>query len=323
MSSTQTIEFKYHPFGMVMPGRSFTAASAGGYRFGFNGEESDSETYGTGNVYDYGFRIYNPRIGKFLSIDPLTNNYPELTPFQFASNQPIWGIDIDGLEIGVVTLTYDKQGKVAKIRIVSFENVAAPHATTASTPIDMQLQVDGTDLTDQNYVVYHVNLDGSKFATTDFTNNPDVLIQKVNTDDYLIQSKINTSEVTFNAREGASGIINPTSRVKVREADINSFTWILHPEASLTEKGKGSNSDQINFSGGILAGEDNAGRVYNSGRKDEVETALVSIGVPKTNFTSLPVDNTPLDSREKVVGVYINRTSKPNQFRPKHDEIIK
>jgi hypothetical protein len=49
-------------------------------------------------VYDYGFRIYNPSIGKFLSVDPLTKEYAALTPYQFASDRPIDGIDVDGLE---------------------------------------------------------------------------------------------------------------------------------------------------------------------------------------------------------------------------------
>ena len=87
-----------HPFGMVMPNRSWTAASAEGYRFGFNGKASDNETYGDGNVYDYGYRIYNPRLGKFLTIDPLFKTYSMLTPYQFASNSPISGVDLDGLE---------------------------------------------------------------------------------------------------------------------------------------------------------------------------------------------------------------------------------
>jgi hypothetical protein len=33
-----------------------------------------------------------------LSVDPLTKSYPMLTPYQFASNRPINGIDLDGLE---------------------------------------------------------------------------------------------------------------------------------------------------------------------------------------------------------------------------------
>jgi len=85
----------YYPFGSVMPGRSY---SSGDYRYGFNGKESDNEVSGNGNSYDYGFRIYNPRIGKFLSRDPLSKNYPHLTPYQFASNTPIQASDLDGLE---------------------------------------------------------------------------------------------------------------------------------------------------------------------------------------------------------------------------------
>jgi len=77
---------------------SLTAFSA--YRFHFNGKETDNEVYGEGNVYDYGFRIYNPRLGKFLSVDPLTASYPWFTPYQFSANDPIRNIDIDGLEGG-------------------------------------------------------------------------------------------------------------------------------------------------------------------------------------------------------------------------------
>ncbi len=97
--------------------------SSGDYRYGFNGKEKDDKgewggeylTSATccdseGNViinytlqksqtyYDYGFRIYNPGIGKFLSVDPLTQQYPWYTPYQFAGNKPITAIDVDGRE---------------------------------------------------------------------------------------------------------------------------------------------------------------------------------------------------------------------------------
>ncbi len=83
--------FHSHPFGMLMDGRSYTSEK---YRWGFNGKEKDIET----QTQDYGFRIYNPRLCRFLSIDPLTKAYPFLTPYQFASNTPTSGIDLDGLE---------------------------------------------------------------------------------------------------------------------------------------------------------------------------------------------------------------------------------
>lgn len=86
----------YYPFGMIM--REESTGSAAEYRYGFNGKENDNDVKGTGNQQDYGMRIYDPRIGKFLSVDPITKDYPDLTPYQFASNTPIWAIDMDGLE---------------------------------------------------------------------------------------------------------------------------------------------------------------------------------------------------------------------------------
>jgi len=43
-------------------------------------------------------RMYDPRVGRFLSVDPLQKTYPYYTPYQFAGNMPIWSIDLDGLE---------------------------------------------------------------------------------------------------------------------------------------------------------------------------------------------------------------------------------
>ena len=63
----------YYPFGMLVPNRH---KAGDDYRYGFNGKEKDDEIKGSGLQYDYGFRIYDPRIGKFLSTDPLFANYP-------------------------------------------------------------------------------------------------------------------------------------------------------------------------------------------------------------------------------------------------------
>lgn len=85
---------------MLMPGRKYTAS--GLYKYGFNGKENDNEVIGEGNQQDYGMRVYDPRLGKFLSVDPISAKYPELTSYQFASNTPIQAIDLDGLEAAVV-----------------------------------------------------------------------------------------------------------------------------------------------------------------------------------------------------------------------------
>ena len=104
---------------MQMPSRKYqsvTLSSAEGYRYGFNGKEKDKEI-NSQTAYDYGFRIYNPAIGKFLSVDPLMNSYPWYTPYQFAGNTPIVAIDLDGLEEYVVTNYYDKYNKLTETKI--------------------------------------------------------------------------------------------------------------------------------------------------------------------------------------------------------------
>ncbi|NII28603.1 hypothetical protein HB364_26200 [Pseudoflavitalea sp. X16] len=86
----------YYAFGMVS--RVVTTSTGKDYRFGFNGKENDNDVKGWWNQQDYGMRIYDPRVGRFLSVDPLTKSYPMLTPYAFAENSPIENIDLDGLE---------------------------------------------------------------------------------------------------------------------------------------------------------------------------------------------------------------------------------
>ena len=109
----------YHPFGWEMPGRKYNSAE---YRYGFNGKEKDDDgEFGSITNYDYGFRIYNPAIGKFLSVDPLTKGYPMLTPYQFASNSPIGGLDLDGLEfVGYLPGTQELRKGVTKLKIEKY-----------------------------------------------------------------------------------------------------------------------------------------------------------------------------------------------------------
>lgn len=80
----------------MLPGRSVSNGSS--YRYGFNGKENDNEVKGEGNQQDYGLRIYDPRLGRFLSVDPLTKSFPFYSPYQYAGNTPIQAIDLDGGE---------------------------------------------------------------------------------------------------------------------------------------------------------------------------------------------------------------------------------
>jgi RHS repeat-associated protein len=87
------------------------------------------------NWYDYGFRNYDAQIGRFTQLDPLTDGYPHYTPFQYAGNEPIANVDMDGLEeLNTIGDFFKVGGKVeekALQSVILTANKVAPAASTA------------------------------------------------------------------------------------------------------------------------------------------------------------------------------------------------
>ncbi|MBK6482158.1 MAG: hypothetical protein IPG01_03260 [Chitinophagaceae bacterium] len=90
-------EKDYYPGGMVMPGRNYNIIS---YRFGYQNQETDSEIYGAANSYAFKYRMSDPRLIRFWSVDPLSAKYPWLSPYSFSSNRLIDRNELEGLETG-------------------------------------------------------------------------------------------------------------------------------------------------------------------------------------------------------------------------------
>ena len=82
-------------------------AANGRYRFGFNGMEKDDEVYGaTGTSYTTEFRGYDPRIGRWWSVDP-ESSHPlmiGISPYGYCYNNPTVFVDKEGdLPIPLIT----------------------------------------------------------------------------------------------------------------------------------------------------------------------------------------------------------------------------
>jgi RHS repeat-associated protein len=107
---------KRYPIGMLIQERTYTA-TVEGYRFGFNGMEKVDEVSGSGNAYDFGARIYDSRLGRWMSTDPLQKKYPSLSPYNFVANSPLQYIDADGREIIVTREKREGQKDLVKIYI--------------------------------------------------------------------------------------------------------------------------------------------------------------------------------------------------------------
>jgi RHS repeat-associated protein len=99
-TSEVLLQNDYYPFGMLQPARKYNAGDL--YRYGFSGKENDNEIKADGNQQDYGSRIYDPRVGKFLSVDPISSSYPWNSPYSYAEGDVLRAIDLDGLEKVIV-----------------------------------------------------------------------------------------------------------------------------------------------------------------------------------------------------------------------------
>jgi RHS repeat-associated protein len=85
----------YYPFGQNIPKWSTsTLNDPTRYRFGFNDKENDNEWV----KQDYGARIYDQRVGRFLSVDPKAGKFSDWSPYSSVFCNPIYFIDPTGRE---------------------------------------------------------------------------------------------------------------------------------------------------------------------------------------------------------------------------------
>jgi len=100
-ADVQTVQ-DYYVGGMIMQDRRFGNRQ----RNEFQGQETDKEFYNGAVSFEY--RFEDPRIVRFLSIDPLFMDFPWNSPYAFAENRFIDGIELEGLEWKP---TKDKDGR--------------------------------------------------------------------------------------------------------------------------------------------------------------------------------------------------------------------
>jgi RHS repeat-associated protein len=168
----------YYAFGMYMGGRSWSSDE---YRFGFNSKEKDDETFGIeGNEYDFGARIYNSRLGRWLSMDKFALKYPFASPYNFSLNSPVMVKDVGGDSAWISN-------------IVKVEEIKGQTVTT----ITKTLHIEATIL-----------------DVSDYPLDPNKMAQK--TESKLKEALSRPSETIQNA--GGTLVINYNVDVKVKVA---------------------------------------------------------------------------------------------------------
>lgn len=93
--------------------------------------EKDDEVKGSGNSYDFGARMYDPRLGRWLTLDPLSKMYPNESPYIFAGNSPILFLDEEGKTKVTYLIAVHKDGTETKLAVIDAEEVAYKWVETA------------------------------------------------------------------------------------------------------------------------------------------------------------------------------------------------
>ncbi len=118
------------------------------YRYRFNGKESESDI--AEGDYDFGARIYDGRLGRWLSCDPLQEKYAEFGPYVFVANMPLIAVDPDGKVVIISGSPEFKEKTFQHLQKLTNENlVMLPDGMVVTEKIFNQMLNNSNDLVGQ------------------------------------------------------------------------------------------------------------------------------------------------------------------------------
>jgi RHS repeat-associated protein len=164
---------EYLPYGKPFIDQRSTTWSS---RYTFSGKERDSET---GYSY-FGARFYHPDPSIWLSVDPMSDKYPNLTPYAYCANNPVILVDPDGREVYIIgeeaiaafnelkkatKLTLTRDEKTGRIEVISGKarnkNDKLLLEAIESESIKVEITAQESNLFDDNGKKYKTELGGA------------------------------------------------------------------------------------------------------------------------------------------------------------------
>jgi RHS repeat-associated protein len=114
----------YYAFGLPMQGPWNHTPTDPDMPYLYNGKELEGEL-GLG-WYAYGFRYYDASVGRFVGVDPIASQFPHVSVFNYAENEPVGHIDLWGLQ------------KVTFMLIGEFKSTSS----AKTTPVGISMRLD-------------------------------------------------------------------------------------------------------------------------------------------------------------------------------------
>ena len=178
-------------------------------RYKFTGKERDEET-----AYDYfGARYYDSDLCQWLSVDPMSDKYPSLSPYMYCAGNPVVLVDTDGMEIEGFSV--DKKGnvqidkeKASQHAIIAYEAMSMTETGNQAFKdmITMETQIS-FEITDEALYDGGVQIHGKTIGdANDLTKSGEYKSAKITISTAEVSSNTNDRYNGFCANEKINGI---------------------------------------------------------------------------------------------------------------------
>ncbi|RHJ83936.1 RHS repeat domain-containing protein [Parabacteroides sp. AM08-6] len=201
-ASIQSVQ--YYPYGMQLG--NITGSNAQPYKY--SGKEYD-DMHGL-NLYDSQSRLYDPALGRFMTMDPLSEKYYSWSTYGYCMNNPMKFVDPDGKVI-----------RLANNYIGGIENIARIAATSLGSRVMSRL-IEQKDVYTLNSIFWTIRSSyNPKSLDINYVGNP--WYKEFPVDGGILNSMIILGHETFHAFDHSSYMFN--------SANAEYSTDIVEPRA--------------------------------------------------------------------------------------------